>query len=195
MDELFWFKLGRAFFTRAEALDEGWDDRALALAVRQGVILRVKRGYYVDAQLWRGLDELGRYRIRCLMALHGFGPAVALSHVSAVVMHDLPTWGVPLTNVHVTRLDGGASRAEAGIVHHLTKTQQEEIVDVEGGLATSPHRAVIETSTLGTAEAALVHMDALLHLVDGDHDKRQVFQRCASRSAIESSVAGQAISI
>ena len=171
MDDVIWGLLGRPFFTRAEALDFGWDDRSLATAVRQGVLCRVCRGYYVDARLWRALDDLERYRIRCLIAQHALGPAVALSHVSALVMHGIATYGVPLDNVHVTRLDGGASRSEAGVVHHRAQSLTDELVELGGGLATPPHRAAVEASTLTDGEGALVHFDSLLFSVDDDHDK------------------------
>jgi hypothetical protein len=49
---------------------------------------------------------------------HRLGAAVALSHTSAALAHGLALWEPDLSLVHVTRLDGGAGRTEAGVQHH-----------------------------------------------------------------------------
>lgn len=170
MDELTQTRLGRPFFTRAEALDSGWSDRSLASAVRARYLHRICWGYYILSEVWEPLSLTERYQLKCQVTLHSLGPNVALSHVSAVVAHGLATWGVPLDLVHVTRLDGGSGRIEAGVVHHEGRCSDSDIVEVVGGLATVRDRAVVEASTRATPEKALIHFDSYL-FHHGEHDQ------------------------
>ena len=59
------------------------------------------------------------------------GSRVALSHVSGVIDWDIPTWGLDLSRVHVTRLDGGAGRLEGDVVHHEGLSLDHEVVERE----------------------------------------------------------------
>ena len=143
------------FFTRREADEAGYDDRAVAAMVRSRVWTRFRRGYYAFTDAWTQLDDLGRHRVRSRAVLRSLGPAVALSHVSAVIAHGIDVWGVPLDRVHVTRLDGGAGRDEAGVVHHVGVCLDHDLAVTDGLLVTSAVRSVFETGTRCTSEAAL----------------------------------------
>ena len=107
------------FFTRAQAIAAGHEDKELTAGVRHGVLIRFRRGYYTFADLWAALDEVAKHLVRLRAVLDSLGPAVAASHVSGALLHGITTWGVPLDRVHVTRLDGGASRIEGDVVHHV----------------------------------------------------------------------------
>lgn len=151
------------FFTRAEARDAGHDDKAIAAAVRSGDWIRFRRNYYSTAADWLALDEVGRHLVRSRAVLHSMGPAVVLSHVSASVAHGVDAWGIPLDRVHVTRLDGGAGRVEADVVHHVGRRLGEHEPVVVAGLRTVPPvRASIEAVGRVGPEVALCHFNGLL---------------------------------
>ncbi len=151
------------FFTRQEADAAGYDDRAVAQMVRARVWTRFRRGFYAFTDEWKALDDVGRHRVRCRAVLRSLGPAVALSHVSAVIAHGIDVWGVPLDRVHVTRLDGGAGRIEGDVVHHVGVCIEDDIVEVDGMPATKAVRSVLETGTRVGNEAALCLFDSGLH--------------------------------
>ena len=120
------------FFTRAQAIAAGHEDKELTAGVRHGVLIRFRRGYYTFADLWAALDEVAKHLVRLRAVLDSLGPAVAASHVSGALLHGTTTWGVPLDRVHVTRLDGGASRIEGDVVHHVGRTLGDDVVEVDG---------------------------------------------------------------
>ncbi len=157
-------------FTRAQARDVGYDDKAIAYAVRAQMWHRIRRGCYTEAHRWWPLDEVGRHRIRTRAVLVSLDSPVAVSHVSAAVEHGIASWGVSLDRVHVTRLDGAAGRIEGDVVHHVGRYRSADLVERGGMLMTSPTRSALETAITASAEAGLVHLDSLLNLELADQD-------------------------
>jgi hypothetical protein len=151
------------FFSRGMAREVGYDDRAVSLMVRCKVWVRFRRGYYSFADIWGSLDEVGRHRVRSRAVMHSLGGAVALSHVSGVVAHGIETWGVDLSRVHVTRLDGGAGRVEGDVVHHVGTCTTDDVVEVDGVRTLTPVRCVLECGSTATSEVALTLFNSLLH--------------------------------
>lgn len=93
---------------------------------------------------------------------HRLGGRVALSHVSAAAMHGLALWDVDLSQVHVTRLDGAAGRAEAGVRYHQGGCLASDLVEVDGVPCVSRARAAVEVSLLCSVESAVVTLDSAL---------------------------------
>jgi hypothetical protein len=154
----------RGFFTRAQARDLGYGDREMARAVRSGVWKRIRRGYYTYGDIWAGLDEVARHRVRAHAVLDSLGPSVALSHVSGAVEHGIATWGVSLSRVHVTRLDGASGRIEGDVVHHTGASLDRDLMELDGARVMVPGRCALETAILGNPESALVTLDSALAL-------------------------------
>jgi hypothetical protein len=151
------------FFTRAMAREAGYDDKAVSAMVRSRSWLRFRRGYYSFTDIWSSLDETERHLVRCRAVLHSLGECVALSHVSGLVAHGVETWGVELSRVHVTRLDGGAGRVEGDVVHHVGRCTPDDVVHVQGLRSLNPLRCAIECGSTTTPESALVLLNSLLH--------------------------------
>lgn len=163
MDPLHLLVETRGFFTRADARLFGYDDRAVASAVRAGLWIRFRRGYYSLPDAWRGLDEVGRHRVRSAAVMHSLGDKVALSHISGCVAHGIDIWGVDLSRVHVTRLDGGPGRLEGDVVHHEGLCLDEELVEIDGMRVVLAVRCALEAGSRVGNEVALVLLDSLLH--------------------------------
>ncbi|MDP2773874.1 MAG: type IV toxin-antitoxin system AbiEi family antitoxin domain-containing protein [Nocardioides sp.] len=158
------------FFTTAQLHDLGYEHKAIAAQVRHEVWRRVRRGYFVFADTWAGLDEVERHRVRSHMVLHSLGPVVALSHVSGVIEHGIATWAMDLTRVHVTRLDGGAGRIEGDVVHHEGMCLDEDLRVHDGHRVLAPERCVLEAASRAEGAAKLVPLDSLLYLGLGTHE-------------------------
>ena len=135
----------------------------MATAVAAGVWHRVRHGAYILAELWQALDEVGRYRVRIKAVQRSLGSKVALSHVSASVVHGVDVWGIDLSRVHVTRLDGGPGRVEGDVVHHEGFCLKDDLVEIDGHLVVKPERAAIEALARANGEVALAHFDSVLH--------------------------------
>ncbi len=163
MDELRALCATNGFFTRQEARDCGYRGSAIDAAVRTGVWRRFRRGFYTFEDLWAAMDDVERHRIRCLAVMRSLGPKVALSHVSAAVMHGVDIWGIDLSRVHVTRLDGAAGRSEGDVLHHEGFCVKDDLVTRDGLLLVKPERAAIEAVTHSSPEVAQAHFDSTLH--------------------------------
>ena len=163
------------FFTRQEAREAGYDDRDVARMVKSRVWVRFRRGFYAFADEWAVIDDVGRHRVRSSAVLRSLGSAVALSHISGVIRHDIEVWGVPLDKVHVTRLDGGPGRIEGDVVHHEGLAIDDDVVFVGGERVIRPERCVLEAASRSTNEVALCLFDAGLRLER--YDDAQLFDR------------------
>jgi hypothetical protein len=156
-----WTGSAGVFLTR-DLLADGYDDKTIARMVRQGHWHRIRRGAFVLGETWRAMDEVGRHRLRARAVLRTAHPAAVLSHVSAVLEHGAPVWGVDLDDVHVTRHDGKSGRREAGVAHHRGALPPELIHTAHDVPVTSPARALLELTTITSVESSLVSTNAQL---------------------------------
>lgn len=148
------------FFTRRHARQAGYADRDVTRMVRAKVWTRLRRGAYVFTDVWAKLDDVARHRVRSSAVLHSLGDVVALSHASGVVRHGIEIWGLDLTRVHVTRLDGGAGRVEGDVVHHEGFWVDADVVEVGGQRVLRAERCVLEAGSRTSNEKALCLMEA-----------------------------------
>jgi hypothetical protein len=162
MDRLRVLAEARGFFTRAGAFSQGHDDKTIRRALRARLWVRVRPGSYTFPDLWAPLDEASRHRVTGHSVAQRLGSNVALSHVSAVLDHELDFWGLDLSRVHVTRLDGGAGRTEAGVQHHEGMCLDEDLMDQHGHAVVRPVRAALEAGALAGPEPGLVALDSAL---------------------------------
>lgn len=132
--------------------------------VRRGAWTRLRRGAYTLRDLFESLDPVGRHRVLAHAVLASLGTSVAVSHTSAAVLYGLPTWGLDLSQVHVTRLDAGAGRIEGDVRHHAGEVGAAEIACYDGLPVVAPSRAVVEVAAISSFEAGVVVADCALHL-------------------------------
>jgi hypothetical protein len=141
----------------------GYDDRTIYANVRHGVWVRVRMGAYAEATRWAELDEVDRHRVRARAVLKTAHPSAVLTHVSSVLEHGAPVWGVDLAEVHVTRTDGKRGRREAGVVHHHGSLHESEVEVVHGVPVSRAGRSAIELTTMASVESSLVSLNWMLH--------------------------------
>jgi hypothetical protein len=149
---------------RRDLISMGYDDRAIVAMLRGGELHRVRHGAYIGSATWSGLDERGRYAVRCRAVLRQAKAPVVLSHVAAVNEWGVDVWDVPMDVVDLTRLDGKAGRAAAGVRQHRGLVGAGDVRQRNGLSVTSPARACVELTTLvRDVEHALVVVDSFLH--------------------------------
>lgn len=162
MDHLRQLAEVRGYFLRREAQALGYDDRHLQRLRRANVVVRIRHGAYCYADLWRSKAPEQRH-LAIAYATQDLTPGpTALSHVTALAHYGCPLWGVSLDKVHLTRLDGGSSRCEAGTTHHDGVLSDDEVGRVDGRLVTSPTRATLDGLSLMSTESAMVSGDWML---------------------------------
>ncbi|MCZ2830263.1 hypothetical protein O2W14_15610 [Modestobacter sp. VKM Ac-2986] len=82
--------------------------------------------------------------------------------MSAAVLHDLPLWGLPLRQVHVTRQPPARSGDEGRLRSHVARLAPEDVVLVDGTAVTSVARTVLDIARAVPFPAALAVADAAL---------------------------------
>jgi hypothetical protein len=131
--------------------------------LRDGLIFRIRRGAYTSAAVWDAVDDDGRFGLRGRAVLQQAKVPVVLSHTSGLPEYEAPTWGLDLTEVHVTRTDGLGGRREAGVQQHCGEMHRGDLVVVNGVPVMNPARITLETTTLGNPEASLCVANHMLH--------------------------------
>lgn len=162
MDRLRILAETQGYFTRPDALAEGFDDNSIRRALKAKLWVRLRAGTYTYADLWAAGTEVDVHTAKARSVARKLGHRVALSHTSAALEHGLTVWDADLSLVHVTRLDGGAGHTEAGVVHHEGFCAEMDLVEIDGILVVRKARAAIECASLLRSEAALVVLDSVL---------------------------------
>lgn len=156
-------------FSRRDALACGYNDVQIHARVRAGAWIRLQRGAFASAEDFARTsippDDAAarRHLLRTRAALIVRSGGVVASHQSAAVAHELPSWGLDLTRVHLTRTDNRASRCLKGVSIHRGWTTPVAVTTVTGIAAAPVARTVVETATLATFEVGVVVADAALH--------------------------------
>jgi hypothetical protein len=157
----------RGWFSRADAIASGYSDSELRQRLRAGRWSRLSRDVYVEPGTWPS-DEPSWDRARRLHLLRTravvdrMGGGVVVSHQSAAVLHGLPTWGLDLTKVQLTKPVGRA-RSDAVTDVHRSRFDPGEITVVDGLQVVTPARAITETTCVSSYEVGVVLADAALH--------------------------------
>lgn len=125
---------------------------------------RIARGVYLDAATWHALSDDAKYaaRVKGIVLTRRFR-AVA-SHWSAAVLHGLPIVGRWPEEVHLT-VPGTGGSVRAGVVRHVRRLDDDDVVEVDGMLVTSVARTVLDTAAVASRFTAVAMADRAL-LVD-----------------------------
>ncbi|MEV4259889.1 type IV toxin-antitoxin system AbiEi family antitoxin domain-containing protein [Kribbella sp. NPDC049584] len=155
------------WFSRADAAEAGYSAGELRLRVRQGRWLRLSRDVYVDPSSWpaseASWDRARRMHVLATRAVvTRMGPDAVVSHQSAAVLHGLPTWGLDLSQVHVTR-PAKRTRSDSRVLVHRSPIDTDEITEVDGIRITTPARTVAETTCTSSYDVGVVLADAAVH--------------------------------
>jgi hypothetical protein len=155
----------RGIVLRRDVVAAGYDDNALARVRRQGGLVRVRQGAYVRADVWGDADAAQRHHLMSRAVLRQYPLRVALSHDSAAVEHDGPTYGLDLGSVHLTHFhDEHAGRRYAGIVHHEGECRVGDLTRLpDGHWVTAPARTLLDTAARHPVEVGVCLADDFLH--------------------------------
>ncbi|MGX5715346.1 type IV toxin-antitoxin system AbiEi family antitoxin domain-containing protein [Arthrobacter sp. MAHUQ-56] len=165
----------------------GLDDRVLTAAVRNGVLLRLRRGAYVRQREWHVATPWERDRLLITAHYESTGGVACYSHVSAARLHGCSVWKSPPL-IHVTT-GYSNSRPSAGTdvrTHQLPLTDEDRIslwtVDGREIFTTSLERMVLECARiLPLDETAVIgdhalrkggSLESMQRLLDGSPTKR-----------------------
>ena len=119
--------------TTAQARDCGLTTSRIGFLVRTGELVVVRRGVYVEGELWDSLDEdRGRHRLRTRAATLRMTRAFVASHDSSAHEHGLEILNPPDPHVHITRPGSTNAWTEYGVKHHLARFRGDQVCQVDG---------------------------------------------------------------
>jgi very-short-patch-repair endonuclease len=144
------------------------DPRLVREWVKVGLLVRVRRGAFVDSTVWAAAGTDEQYRLKVRAVLRSRTTEEYATHHSAVALHGLPLWHVPRDLV-VVAADVEESTTVSGLRVMPTRGLIHE-VELEGLRALSIPDAVVTTSSVST-EAGVVAADAALHAGDCSVDE------------------------
>ncbi|WP_309129727.1 hypothetical protein [Microbacterium sp.] len=153
----------RLLRSRARLVADGATDRMLSARVADGRLTRIRRGHYVPTDTWERLWPEGRHLLRVLAAARDAEAPPVFCGLSAVVLHGLPLYRVPVGRVHVlTRDHVGSSRV---VQRHPAVVDDADAVEIGAMRVTGLARTVFDVSRVLHAEAAQSIADAALRRV------------------------------
>jgi len=156
---------GHGLVTTQDLLAIGADPQLVARWVRQGRLVRVRRGVFTTAEVWASWDiyrgqPLARARaVQLILRV----PHVA-SHDSAALAHRLPLLRPEESAPHVTRRHLRGSRTRGGVHHHGAQYDDGRVGEVAGLRALDIPRTVVDLAREHGYRAGLVAADGAMQL-------------------------------
>jgi hypothetical protein len=164
---------------RSRAIAAGYSDNSLARLVRAGVITRIRQGAYVECARWAALDATGRHDTLSRAVLQQYDESVALSHDSAVIRLDGPSYGLDLSKVHLLHLPPFTGRRNgAGIIHHEGTVRVLDLTRQGQDWLTAPARTVMDVAITRGVEAGIVVADDFIRRGQTTKDELWLAYEC-----------------
>jgi hypothetical protein len=164
-----------------QAATAGYTKEQVRERLADGRWERVRYGQYaetLDLSASAPWDRLViRHRRLVHAAVRSMRPgSVVVSHHSALVMHGVPVRLADLAEVQLTRTSGRTG-VKAGVRHHRGQVSHPDVTRVDGLTVTSIARALVETASRSSFEAAVVSADAALRRPEvSDDDLRRLLE-------------------
>lgn len=159
---------------RSTLRHEGFGDDEVRRLLRAGRLTVVRRGAYVLGAPPESREARHAVQVRAELAHLADGAVV--SHASAAVLHGLPTWGVRLGRVHVTRGRRNGGRSNRQVYVHTAPLDPEELDAVDGIAVTSVARTVVDLARTLPFEPAVAVADAALHALIAEPERLATLQ-------------------
>lgn len=156
---------GQGLVTTKELRVLGVDLRRVAVWVRQGRLVPVRRGIYTTRQLWESWDV---YHARPLARIRAVERTLTLPHVlshdSAALVHRVPLLRPQDADVHVSRLHLRGTISRAGVHHHGARYSTGQVEVVDGMAILDVPRTVADLAREHGYRAGLVAADGAMQL-------------------------------
>lgn len=141
--------------------DCGYGRHGVTALVRDGDLVRVRAGAFVEGSRHRESDAVTRHLLEARAVARSLGRSYAVSHLSAVATLGLPVVTADLGRVHVSHVGRGTSRRDRRL--HVHSAIPDSDPTVHGGvLVVSPALAVVQTASCAGLRSGLIAADAAL---------------------------------
>ncbi|MDN5762872.1 MAG: type IV toxin-antitoxin system AbiEi family antitoxin domain-containing protein [Microlunatus sp.] len=128
-----------------ELRSRGYDTAAINQLRRTGQLRVVRRGaYLLGSEADVTPDPSSAHRLLIDAAVRQHCDEAVVSHMSAAVLHDLPTWNDQLTKVQLIRNRAGGGRNRSNVIVRGLLLGSADIVQIDGISTTSLPRTVLD---------------------------------------------------
>ena len=144
-----------------EGRTDGAGRRALSRDVARGLLLRLRRGAYVERLGFEAmtLEQQHVVRARALAAVSQ--RAIVFSHHTAAVVHGLPVLSARFDRLHTT-VSATSEGGQEGVVAHRFDLPEAAVVQVGPLRVTAPSRTVVDVAGAGPFDEGVMIADAAL---------------------------------
>jgi hypothetical protein len=158
---------------------EGDDGAWIRRSVETGQTARIERGRYVPASEWEAMDNDTRYLTR----IHAFSELTrakqVFSHWSAIALWRYPIIGRWPDAVHVTLGSASGQRSSARVVRHIADLPDDDVVELDGLLVTSPLRTLVDLARTASFATGVAAIDCALAALRPDRGTAPFVERDA----------------
>ncbi|GGC67532.1 hypothetical protein IEU95_03305 [Hoyosella rhizosphaerae] len=138
----------------------GLTDRSIRLALTSQGLHRTHHGFYLPTSHTAAQTHLTVARQLIAASTRG----TVGSHVTAALLHGLPTWGLPLDAIHVTRDSTASGKSSNRRTLHRAPLPADHITQREGIAVNTVERLLVDIARTADAESVFVTGDyALRH--------------------------------
>lgn len=178
------------FIRVAELAREGGADRAVRRSAERGDTIRVARGRFLREAEWVELDHDSQYKARIHAWVETTRARQVFSHWSAAALWGYPVMGSWPRQLHVTLGLRSGQRSNRGVVRHLDDLRDEDVVERDGLLVTSPTRTIVDLARTASFATGVAACDRALSTRDDGNGIFLHVERAALLEAAER-LAGQ----
>ena len=151
--------------TWAQARDGGLSTPELRHLVRRGILVPLRRGVYVDGELWRSLDPYReQHRLRTRAVIANLKRGFVVSHDSSAYELELDILAPPVPHTHITRPGSTTAWTRYGVKHHYARYGASQIVVVDGLEVLDPARTAVDIAREHGEPYGEIACDAALRL-------------------------------
>lgn len=147
--------------------EAGISRRDVARELGAGTLVRVRRGAYAQHSDWSALWPDGKYRMLVRASVAASSKQLVVSHLSAAVMHGLPTVSEWPKTLHILDPDASGGASSPLITSHRGNGDVEralsETVVIDGVRVTSLARTLIDVAGTTSMARSVVALDTALH--------------------------------
>jgi len=156
---------------RSTLAHAGRDDHVLRRRAREGGVVKLAPGTYVEAELWGEADERQRHLLRAHAVLGRLTAPVVVSHETALAFHGFPLLGRWPEQVHVVDPGRRTTLSTSRLVRHATDLPESDVVLGGGATATSAARAALDIARSRDLRGGAVVLDHGLRTAAFSHDE------------------------
>ena len=140
----------------------GADDRTLRRDAERGRVTKVLAGVYIATALWHTLSDDERYLLRIAAVAGTRRGKVVFSHHSAAALLGYPVIGAWPLQVHTLVGAGSGLRSTPTIARHAMDAREDELVELNGYVITSPLRTARDLAMTAPLTSAVTLLDRAL---------------------------------